>query len=494
MSSAKRKMVKKATKKMSKKATKKLARQPVKKSTKKPVKKPTKQSTKKPARKSVKKAAKGASKQPAKSADTQSPVAKSAVQKSKAKPVKRSADQIRIEAQLAAGGMVSPKARVDTTVTEQVVARRYKGQSLGDRVVVRLGADRLGPAEDLAMEFLGLRPDGESKPIAVQSRRALAFASWALITHPDKAKDALALVKRIKSAARKAKSKPGHAMDLFVEMSDELNRSVRHFLPPFWEEAARIYKDLGNTTYAGRAIGKALEAERVHALDVDPHRRRDAVLEFTLSGCLSGKALTQYTKDLETQFEPEEAFSTLLDLNVRRTMGGMPPMATAAKDIARLAKAARKNADDEVDGFLLAVISSPAMARASMQFWKSVKKNVARLVKADDAFGMWLLAHTEPQASYRDDSPVWSWVDLLEEWNVLPLLAKPKSQLPKDVEIPGGRAGWIGRIATVETSPNPRLFELIELAADTDYAKKANRSRWSAEVITEATWTSMFWR
>jgi len=379
---------------------------------------------------------------------------------------KKSSQLIRTDAQLAAGGMVAVSAKVDVAATDKVVARRYTGPALGDRVVVRLSADRLGPAEDLAMEFLGLQPDGESKPIALQSRRAMGFASWALITHPESAKDALALVKRIKAAARKAKSKPGHAMDLFIEMAGELNRSVRHFLPPFWEEAARIYKDLGNTTYAGRAIGKALEAERVHALDVDPHRRRDAVLEFTLSGCLSGKALTEYTRDLANQFAPDEAFETLSDLMVRRTMGGMPPMATAAKDLAKFAKAAGKNADEEVDAFLHAVITSPAMSRSSMQFWKSVKKNVARLVAADESFGVWLLAHTDPQASYRDDSPVWAWVELLDEWNVLPLLAQPGSEFPADVEIPGGRAGWIGRLASVESSPNSRVFDMIQMTAD----------------------------
>ncbi len=391
---------------------------------------------------------------------------KASQSKQKPTPQKKTAQQIRWDAQLAAGGMVAPTAKVDESATEKVVARRYTGAALGDRVVVRLSADRLGPAEDLAMEFLGLQPEGESKPIARQSRQALGFASWALINHPENAKDALALVKRIKAAGRKAKSKPGHAMDAFVEMAAELNRSVRHFLPPFWEEVARIYKDLGNTTYAGRAIGKALEAERVHSLDVDPHRRRDAVLEFTLSGCLSGKALTEYTRDLANQFAPAEAFETLSDLTMRRTLGGMPPMATAATDLSKFAKSAGKDADAEIDAFLLAVISSPAMARASMQFWKSVKKNVARLVANDDAFGMWLLAHTDPQSSYRGDSPVWAWLDLLDQWNVLPLLAKPAAELPAEVEIPGGRAGWIGRLASVESSPNPRVFDLIAQTAD----------------------------
>ncbi|MCA9140325.1 MAG: hypothetical protein KDB00_26320, partial [Planctomycetales bacterium] len=379
------------------------------------------------------------------------------------KPAK---SQKAFEAQLVAGGMISVKSKTDPKVTEKVVARTYSGGALGDRKVVRLGAERLGPAEDLAMEFLGLESVGESKPIAIQSRRALGFASWALITHPENAKDALVLVKRIKAAARKAKSKPGHAWDAFMEMAEELNRSVRHFLPPFWEEAARIFKELGNLTYAGRGLGKAIEAERVHALDVDRDRRRDAVLEFALGGCLSGKALGEYTKDLEQQFEPEEAFETFRDLLVRRTLGGMPPMASAGKDLQRLAKLAGKDADAETDRLLLEIIPSPAMARAPKQFWKSVSKRVSHLVKQSDSFGVWLLVHTNCESNHYSEATAYDWIDELEKWDVLKLLALPIEKFPDDVTIPGGRAGWFSRLSAVSTPPNKRYFELLESAAD----------------------------
>lgn len=391
--------------------------------------------------------------------------AESKATKSKAakKPTKA---QKATEAQLVAGGMLPIKTKVDPKTTEKVVARTYTGAALGDRKVVRLSAERLGPAEDLAMEFLGLGSAGESKPIAIQSRRALGFASWALITHPENAKDALVLVKRIKAAARKAKSKPGHAWDAFSEMAEELNRSVRHFLPPFWEEAARIFKELGNLTYAGRGLGKALEAERVHALDVDRVRRRDAVLEFALSGCLSGKALSEYTKDLEQQFEPDEAFETFRDLLVRRTLGGMPPMAGAAKDLVRLAKLAGKDCDAEIDRLLLEIIPSPAMARAPKQFWKSVTKRVAHLVKGSDSFGVWLLVHTNCESNHYSDATAWDWIDQLETWNVTRILALPVAEFPSDVTLPGGRAGWFSRLSAVSTPPEKRYFELLESAAD----------------------------
>ncbi len=141
---------------------------------------------------------------------------------------------------LDAGGLVPIETQVDAGATEQIVARTYRHPALGERPVIRLASDRLGQAEDLAME---------------------------------------------------------------------LGRSARHFLPPFWEEAGRAFKDLGNQTYAGRALNKSLEAERVHALESDRARRRDVILEFVLSGCLSGNALSDYGNDLLTHYDPKEAFA-----------------------------------------------------------------------------------------------------------------------------------------------------------------------------------------
>jgi hypothetical protein len=176
--------------------------------------------------------------------------------------------------QLDAGGLLLAKAKVDTDATEQIVARTYRHPALG-RPVIRLASDRLGQAEDLAMEFLGFEAPTVSSPIALQQRRSLGFAAWALINDPGNARYALDLVKRMKAAARQARSKPGHAWEAYTEMAKDLGRSARHFLPPFWEEAGRTFKDLGNQTYAGRALNKSLEAERVHALESDraPSRR-----------------------------------------------------------------------------------------------------------------------------------------------------------------------------------------------------------------------------
>ncbi len=368
--------------------------------------------------------------------------------------------------QLEAGGLIPVDATCDQAATEAIVARSYTAPALGARIVVKLSSDRLVEAEDLAMDYLGMQPHEISPPLARQHRTALDFAHWALIHQPKQARYALDLVKRMKAAERKASAKPGHAWEMYAEMADELNKSVRHFLPAFWEQAARSFKNLGNVTYGGRALNKALEAERVHALEIDREHRRDAVLEFSLSGCLSGKALSDYSKDLSEQFPPQEAYDTYRDLLIRRTLGGMAPTGNAGTDLIRLAKGAKLNVDQEVESFLEAIISSPAMVRAPMQFWKSVQKQVGNIVKRSESFGMWLLVHTNPQPRYTDDSLVWAWLELLEQWKVLPLLWQPADQLPKDVELPGGRAAWIAKLAVVETSPQCRIFDLLEKMAE----------------------------
>ncbi len=72
--------------------------------------------------------------------------------------------------QLNAGGLLLSKTKVDADATEQVVARTYRHPALGQRPVIRLASDRLGEAEDLAMEFLGFEAPAVSAPIAVQRR------------------------------------------------------------------------------------------------------------------------------------------------------------------------------------------------------------------------------------------------------------------------------------------------------------------------------------
>ena len=360
---------------------------------------------------------------------------------------------------LEAGGLVPVKTKVDEGASEQLVARSYHHPALGNRPVVRLASQRLGEAEDLAMEFLGFGKPDVSAPLAIQHRRSLSFAAWALVNDPKNARYALDLVKRMKAAARKAKSKPGHAWDAFIDMSKELGKSAAHFLPPYWEEVGRSFKDLGNLTYAGRALTRSMEAERVHALESDRARRRDVVLEFVLAGCLAGKALSDYAGDLLDQYSPDEAFKIFRDLCVRRTRGGMAPWAAMPKDFIKVAKAAGLDGDAELERWLEEVIETPAMGRIAIQFWKTCKKSVQRIVDRSPAFAVALLRHTKPEATYYD-SKTMPWLKLLHDWGVFEYLWQDEHNGAPPLGEP--IAEWFGRVLRFELPVPAMVLDMLE--------------------------------
>ncbi len=355
---------------------------------------------------------------------------------------------------------------LDPTLVEKVVARSYSGGALGERRVVTLSTERLGPAEDLAMAYVGLEPAGESDVLAVRGRQALGFAAWALVNYPENADDALVMVKRLKAAERKVRAKPGIAWEQYGEMARELDASVRHFLPPFWDEVARAFKNAGNTTYAARAIGKALEAERAHALSVDRERRRDVVIEFALAGALSGKTITEYTRDLQKQFTPAEALETFREVLCRHTLGGTPPASDALRNLTRLARAAGVDPNEEIDATLRAMLAAPSMVRAPRQFWDAASSRLNMLARKDDAVAGWLLAHTPVgRRRWNDKGRTAQWLERLDNWQALRVLSLSSEAWPQEITLPGGLAGWFASIINSLVVPPARLFDMLEAAA-----------------------------
>ncbi len=388
--------------------------------------------------------------------------------------------------EMEAGGLVPTKAKVDEAAAETVVARSYRHPALGDRPVIRLASDRLGEAEDLAMEFLGFESPEVSLPLAKQQRRSLNFAAWALINDPNNARFALDLVKQMKAAARRAKSKPGHAWDAYTEMSQELGRSARHFLPPFWEEVGKTYKDLGNQNYAGRSLNKSLQAERVHALESDRARRRDVVLEFVLGGCLAGKALSEYAKDLQDQYPAEEAYAIFRDLCVRRTRGGMAPWAAMPKDFLTMAKGASLDADAELEQWLEEVIDTPAMGRAANQFWKGCSKHCKRIVARNPAFAVGLLRHTRPEERYYGESKTGPWLELLEDWGVFEYLWEDEHKGAPKLGEPV--AAWFGRLIRDQVPVTDQLLEMLKnlvprLKQEKHFLQVLKPGRWRSDTV-----------
>ena len=386
---------------------------------------------------------------------------------------------------LDAGALVPIKTKIkNTDHVDEISARVYRHPGLGDRPVVRLSADKLAQGDDLEMEFLGFDSPEVVGPLAYRRRQALGFPGWALIHDPDHARYALELVKEFKKAARKAKAKPGHGYDAFVEIAKRLGKSVAHFLPSFWEQVGREFILIGNSTYASRAFGKAREAEKVHALKVDEKIRQDAFLEFALAGGLSNKALTEYGKELQTSLSGPEAWKIFRELCVRRTLGGMPPWTSLPNDVKPLITGAKLDVDAEMKLLLAEILESPAMNRAPMGFWKSCSSYIQELAATNDRVAG-ILLNLLPETSRWDKSDVWKWLELLDEWNVLPNAWK--DGVSEDAGPHGGPAAWFSRLSTVSDEPPQRLFDILKsLAPKLKKDKKAVKisvEQWRSHTI-----------
>ncbi|MYT22808.1 DNA-binding protein, partial [Streptomyces sp. SID7760] len=192
-----------------------------------------------------------------------------------------------------------------------LTARTYRHPALPDgRVVVRLAAAELGPAEDLAAGFLGLVPDeadGAPPVVGLGQRQALGFPEWVLVHHPQDGHHALAVVPELDRIARTAKTKPKAALDACHELAGRLGAAVPHFLPVFYEQAARVFLAVENTTYAAQLFGRARTSEAQHGLTVDEDRLDAVFLEFALVGALPVKVLTGYARELSARVGPAEA-------------------------------------------------------------------------------------------------------------------------------------------------------------------------------------------
>ncbi|MFJ3309841.1 hypothetical protein ACIPSA_43955 [Streptomyces sp. NPDC086549] len=281
-------------------------------------------------------------------------------------------DETTTAALLDAGAVLPPgtTAREDA---DTLTVRTYTHPALADRRVVRLVPDTLGEAEDLALEFLGLAREQETPEVGQVRRETLGFPAWALVNDPANGHHALALVKDVERLARQAKSRPGTAKEGFEELGTRLGRAVPHFLPTFYEQAARVFLQHENTTYAAAFFGKAREAERVHALTVDEERQRAVFLEFAFAGALTVKALKEYVKDLARRLDPATAWAQFRQLTVERCAAGMPPYASLPQDARGLIKAAGLDRTTEECALVADLIASPAAVRAPASFWSAYR-------------------------------------------------------------------------------------------------------------------------
>ncbi len=376
---------------------------------------------------------------------------------------------------LRSGGMLPIGTQVPKELPTDIVAgRAYRHPVLGDRTVVRLCPKTLVAGEELEMSLLGFGRGEELGDVGHERRRALGFPGWALVHDPKHAKFALEVVREFKKEARRARSKPGHAKDGIDAIAARLQRSVPHFLPSFYEEAGRAFIEHGALSYASTMFGKARESEEVHALQIDEANRISSFLEFALAGAVTTKSLAAYAKELSKLYPAEQAYQHFRQLCVQRTLGGMPPWAGMAKELRRLAAAAKLDVEAEDRWFLGEVLRSPALARAAGDFWRSYAPVVRALAK-DSPSVRGLLLNVFPAPSSSGEGFDEEWLALLDDCDATRALCEDGA--PADAQPTAGRAAWFDKmLAHVsrgwrDSTPPARVFELLRrmaprLAAD----------------------------
>ncbi|MER7668390.1 hypothetical protein ABTY61_07965 [Kitasatospora sp. NPDC096128] len=338
------------------------------------------------------------------------------------------------EALLDAGAVLPPgtlpgAGRPDSAA-DVLTARGYAHPALDGRRIVRLVPGALGPAEDLALEFLGLAPEGGPAEVGQVRQEALGFPAWALVHDPANGHHALALVKDLERLARQARSKPGAAKDGFDELATRLGRAVPHFLPTFCEEVGRIFLAHGNQTYAAAWFGKAREAERTHTLPVDEERLRAVFLEFALAGALTVKSLRQYVKELARRLDPQTAWQRFRQLCTERSAAGMAPYAGVAEDARALIRAAGLDRAEHEQALLAELLESPAVNRAPAAFWTSWHGALVELGRRDARIRARLLELLPDPATGGTDAAAQdaAWLAVLADTGAEELLTGPRAE------------------------------------------------------------------
>lgn len=363
---------------------------------------------------------------------------------------------------LRAGALLPPAlAHGRDLPTDALAARTYRHPVLAEPVV-QLTPTATAAGDDLVMGFLGFADPSVGPAVAQTVRRAPGFPAWALINDPKHARHALDVVKAMKSAGRRVRSKPGHAWEAFDAIAKQLGRSTAHFLPSYWEEVGRAFIEAGNATYASRCFSKAREAEQVHALKVDLEAQRAAILEFALRGAVSIKALEEFARSCVKRDGAKAAWTGFRDLCLKRCQGGMPPWGSMLGELLAMAKAAGAARDAELLRLVSELLPLPAVRQAPEAFWEAAKPALDRLA-ADPAWAGRLLDLVPAPGG--DSDWYGTWATWLEGWGLIDHLVA--GRLPDGTAL--AAAPWLERLAerctAMWSATPPVVYRLAERLA-----------------------------
>ncbi|MFF0201480.1 DNA-binding protein [Streptomyces sp. NPDC005017] len=388
--------------------------------------------------------------------------------------------EVSYEELLTAGGVLPPDTEGAGEQAVPLTTRTYRHPGLEDRVVVRLVAEELGAAEDLAAGYLGLVQDVDPAVVGLAQRQSLGFPEWVLVHHPQDGHHALGVMPDLERVARQAKSKPKAALDAYLELGARLAASVPHFLPTFYEQAGRVFLGEENATYAAQLFTRARKAEAEHGLVVEEERLDAVFLEFALAGALPVKVLSAYARELAARVPADEALERFTRLCLRRTAGGLPPSAQMANDLRRLARAAGRDAELTEQEYLAELLVLPATLRAAAGWWKGHRAALVALAARQPRMRGALL---DMIPSCHDDEMPAMWLAVLETSGAVAGLwdaSLPEEERPRD-----GAAGWLERFLAFReqvrswhgSTRMTELYPLVERMADQLRAELAAAGR-----------------
>ncbi|MGW1060293.1 hypothetical protein [Micromonospora rubida] len=364
-----------------------------------------------------------------------------------------------------------------------LTARTYRHPALDDRPVVRLVDAALGEGEDIALGFLGLAPGAEPAVVGLGPRRPLAFPEWVLVHHPTDGRHALSVVPELQKLAKQVRSRPKAALDGHQSVADRFARTLPHFLPTFFEQAARVFLAAGQDTYATQLFNKARKAEAQHGLPVDLSRLDEVYVEFAAAKVVSATALAGYAKELSAQLPAAEALERFCRLALRAAAAGVVPSTQSANAVIRLVRTATKAATskaaatkaaskaagkaatpvaDHEAAYLAEMVRLPVAAEAPAGWWKAHLSAVTALAGRDPAIRGSLL---DLMPADRDNLVMW--LALLADTGALAGLSDP--DVPEPARPRDGSAGWLRRFvsrAQLDRYRAPReLYPLVERMA-----------------------------
>jgi hypothetical protein len=321
----------------------------------------------------------------------------------------------------AGGGGGTTETAQGPARADVLTARAYTHPALDDRTVVRLAPEAIGPAEDLALEYLGFA-SGEAAQVGLVKPQSLSFPAWALVHDPANGHHALAVVKEMERLTRLVRSRPGHAKEGFDEIGSRLDRSVPHFLPTFYEQVGRLFLAAESVQMASTFFGKARTAEQRHGLEVDEARLREVFVEFAAAGALSVKAVRDHARALSERLGPDRAYQEFRLLASLRSSAGLAPYAGLLEDLRRLARKAGADVAAEECGLLAEILDSGSVRHAPAGFWKSALPGLTRLASADSSVRAKLLGLLPSAGGDGRESFDESWLELLESCGAVELL------------------------------------------------------------------------